>query len=768
MARRSAWLTLLRKVAERPAAFYDSCLAVLEQHDIYSPDDLAYVDAEMLAKELERTGVTIGLRMFLARAVTSAKSDCADGSPKPAVTNGNGMKAAPPNGKGMKVAPTNGKGMDVAIEEAIAVARGKPLSDHRLVALGPQGWRVWLTGGHAWDRRAFALHRALLGVAVLSEAIFYASHYNIWLSDSSYNSRTAYISMMSASGGYVDLLNLYMSCGGYAGLILLGIHAGIAWGLILGFNSRVYCGLALIFSASLHQRCGIIAYGGLRVMRAFLAWGMFRPNDFICAPAPDVSQGGCTNGKHSGGRSSWTARAWLQSMSGMVIIMQLCCIYVLTGLAKTDPEHWTRDGNALRWVMHLSCYARANPLVDWLKEQVSLCQFLTLLTLNCELYFCLLLFIPVPLVRVVVVFVFFGFHVSVWATSSVFDFSLLMVAGLAALLPTPAVDQLLLLCDPVCRRVHNKFGSVVRRLRSAAESLQPWQQRRQHLEHPESWLLHATCLVLLVSMMGLYVLGLLNNHSTMLQQIGVLKQPYAAPYSVMGVLQFTGMLHWWFMFAPRVTSDTWMQMYANTTSGTFYDIAADGLPGRFASTTLREAAVPRPRPQGHQRWLLWQENNFGKPNPTSGFMPVTEHYRPAFLHKMCAAQLPNGDKITSMAIFAYWYHTPEEEVIKGKNYPSDAYWYLWCSSKYAEEAVQLTTTLRELRDDPEVWEATRQGFPYKSWPSSLPWWSYFGLDAADWVESALWWPTAWLLLCLGATAVVDERDKLETEKSKLA
>eukprot|EP00929_Paragymnodinium_shiwhaense_P030834 TRINITY_DN17400_c0_g1_i1.p1 TRINITY_DN17400_c0_g1~~TRINITY_DN17400_c0_g1_i1.p1 ORF type:complete len:744 (+),score=86.44 TRINITY_DN17400_c0_g1_i1:89-2320(+) len=735
------WSPFLRRVGERPEAFYERCADLLQAQDLYEPDHLLQVDGRRFDRLLSKNGATVGMRLFLAQALCLAKTGR--------------ISSIPLELKRPDELPSTLHIM--AIDDKHATV-GMSKADHarlaiQSVASPKSSAKSWFSIGYGWDARAFALHRFLMGMVMLKEVIYYASHFESWLSDSGFTPRLAVVKIHESFGSRADLLNVYLSCGGYGLLIILFAHGLVACHLIVGRGGRLTYALGLMFATALHQRVAVVAYGGMRVQRAMLFWGMFRPE-----------------GEAEAAEKKSAATTWLLTLAQHAAVLQLCYVYGVTGLAKTDPEHWQTDGQAVQWLLHLGCYVRPSFLVDLLKDKTDFLRWLTLSTMKMEVYMVFLLWIPSPIIRALCLLALSGFHVGILLTTKITEFSFIMFAAIAFLLPAPAIDMLLPFIVLPCRLWHRRFGDRVQQMRAlfgVAVSATNGQTGAVRPGKPlVKEMFSVLSIVALVTMVVFYAMGTAHTHSSLLTEFGWRAEKYICPSPVLGTLQFFGMLHWFFMFAPRVTSETWLQAYAKTTSGKLYDMAVDGVPQRYRETTLEDAVLIWPRPYGNQRWLAWTDNNFKAANNQTGFRPVTEFYKPAFFRNLCATPMPRGDRIAGIMISRFRYNSPMANLTL-ENFPSEYYWYHWCHGDHMQIVKEMVMTFEmQWAKKHQLLEKIRPHYPYRA--PRRPWWHSIAITSEDWVDVILWAPCLFAGLCLGATAVVEEYDKQTTSSTAKA
>jgi hypothetical protein len=217
---------------------------------------------------------------------------------------------------------------------------------------------------------------------------------------------------------------------------LIGVAAVLAVGVTVGYRTPWALFGSWVLLVGLQARSPLILIGGDDVLRCLLFWSLFLP------------LGACWS--LDAARAGPPQRTVCTPASAALMI-QLACVYVFTGLLKSDPA-WTHDFSALYLALaadhHTSAFGTA--LLDY----PNVLRVLTAATLVLEVAGPLALFLPwrTGLIRTVVVLSFWGLHVGILATMTVGLFSPACMVYWCALLPAGFWD------DRVWRRLG--LGSV--------------------------------------------------------------------------------------------------------------------------------------------------------------------------------------------------------------------------------------------------------------------------------------------------------------------
>lgn len=191
--------------------------------------------------------------------------------------------------------------------------------------------------------------------------------------------------------------------------------------LLLGCRTRLATFFSFVLLVSLQGRNWMILDSGDRVLAMLLFWGMFLP----------------LGARFSiDGRRNPLANAVSDlhfSVATLALIVQLCLIYWIPVLRRTDPDWW--NGNALYYALHYE------PVVTewglWLRESNWPLSALSLCVIWWEAVGPLLLWIPVwtQWLRLFAIVGFVMLHAGIAMTMTIGFFSSVCIAGWLALLP---------------------------------------------------------------------------------------------------------------------------------------------------------------------------------------------------------------------------------------------------------------------------------------------------------------------------------------------
>jgi hypothetical protein len=356
-------------------------------------------------------------------------------------------------------------------------------------------------------------------------------------------------------------LSLYMIDGSaaFAGS-LLALHALAGVCLLVGYRTRLAVVVAWLLTFSIQHRNLLVENFGDLILRLLLFWALFLP---LAARASLDAR-----------RAREPAPKSFVSFGSAGLIVQLACVYLFTALLKTGTT-WL-DGSAIAISLQNDTVAKL-PQAAIALGFPQLLVFLTYAVRAFEAIGPLLLFVPVALgpLRTALVFVFWGFHLGLFALLELGMFPLVCIVGWSAVLPSWFWDRI---------GVSAGSGRVVR--------------RRQ-------WLALAALVLVIAS-----------NVSTLFPST-----PYPA---LLGVpLRVSGLYQRWKMFAPNPSKrDGWMIAVGRRVDGAEEDLQNGGpvswdKPAEISSyyPSWRWAnymrAVTHRRPpvrQAFARWLCRREN----------------------------------------------------------------------------------------------------------------------------------------------------------------
>ena len=401
------------------------------------------------------------------------------------------------------------------------------------------------------DTRSLALFRIGLGLLVLFDASGRFADLTAFYTDAGAVPRA----LTDELRGDAIPLSLYMLDGSalFAGS-LLALHALAGACLLVGYRTRPATAIAWLLTFSIQHRNFLVENFGDLILRLLLLWALFLP----LAARASLDQR----------REREPAARSFVSFGSAGFIVQLACVYLFTALLKTGIT-W-QDGSAIAISLQNDTVAKL-PQAAIALGFPHLLVFLTHAVRAFEAIGPLLLFVPFALgpLRTALVFVFWSFHLGLFALLELGMFPLVCIVAWCAVLPAWFWDRI----------------GVPARSRSV-------DRRRQ-------WLALAA-LVLVVA----------SNVSTLFPNT-----PYPA---LLGVpLRVSGLYQRWKMFAPNPSKrDGWMIAVGRRADGAEEDLQNGGpvswdKPGEISSyyPSWRWAnymrAVAHRRPPVRQAFARW-------------------------------------------------------------------------------------------------------------------------------------------------------------------
>jgi hypothetical protein len=174
-----------------------------------------------------------------------------------------------------------------------------------------------------------------------------------------------------------QLPSLYMLGGSTRFALALLLVAGVAAvSLGIGWRTRIATAVSWLLLDSLHSRHALLTDGGDHLLRCLLFWSMFLP---------------------LGARWSLDARRlgppaspFVASPASAALLLQVGCVFLVTGLTKTGPE-WM-DGTAIQYAINRKWWIL--PFGEWLLAHPTLPRLLTPAVRYYEILGALALFVP--------------------------------------------------------------------------------------------------------------------------------------------------------------------------------------------------------------------------------------------------------------------------------------------------------------------------------------------------------------------------------------
>ncbi len=196
-----------------------------------------------------------------------------------------------------------------------------------------------------------------------------------------------------------------------------------AFGMLLGYRTRLFVVLTWASIVSLHTRNLLVLNHSDHLIRNILFWCMFLP--LGATFSLDARRQPANEGRN---RRVFSAAT-------VALMLQFCIMYWSTAIQKTDPV-WTETGWALYDALNLDTLT--TPFGRWLAGFPEFTRWATTLTLWLELIGPLLLFVPVftDRLRLLVIAAFVGLHLGILLCFNVGFFSWISMACWAMFLPS--------------------------------------------------------------------------------------------------------------------------------------------------------------------------------------------------------------------------------------------------------------------------------------------------------------------------------------------
>jgi hypothetical protein len=345
--------------------------------------------------------------------------------------------------------------------------------------------------------------------------------------------------------------------------ILAGLFAVC---LFVGYRTRLMTILSWIMLVSLHVRNPMVLDAGDGLLRNLLFWSMFLPLGARFSIDALI-------GRHKPSPNRFLSAA------GIALMVQLCVMYALAALYKSDPI-W-RDGYGIFYALQIDQFA--TPLGHWLLQFPTMLRAMSFSVWHLELIGPFLLLMPTwnARVRIAVVLAFWSLHIGMGSTLELGHFPYICAAMWAAFLPAPVWDSVLARLTP-------HFQRAAQWLRQRLRPITSYLYIRPHAR-PAA--INPTFInSLIVTCCMVYVL-LINVRAYNPEQ-------YAAyfPDKLLWFAELTWVDQQWNMFAPRpMRDDGWYIIPAKLRNGREVDLFTNGGPISFDKPQYVSRTYPNTR-----------------------------------------------------------------------------------------------------------------------------------------------------------------------------
>ncbi len=292
----------------------------------------------------------------------------------------------------------------------------------------------------AVDSRALGIYRIVFGLLCLTDILRRWEFIDIFYTQGS----IIKASLTSSAYKNFTLLNTFTSSWEVHFFFILGILFSIL--LIIGYKTKLSQIMCAIIILSIHNRATMLENAGDFFMNCILIWTIFLPlgvsfsidslkkslNNYKENSIDDL------NNRTFGINQPTT----IYSFAYFCILYQLASIYFFTAINKTGYD-WS-NGTAVYKMFQLDTFV--TPVGYFLRDFITLpiTKFLTYSTLTIEYLAPLLLFIPFysHIFKILFIFIFSIFHVSIRLAIKVGLFSHIMISTYILLIPTQLLDSI--------------------------------------------------------------------------------------------------------------------------------------------------------------------------------------------------------------------------------------------------------------------------------------------------------------------------------------
>ena len=274
------------------------------------------------------------------------------------------------------------------------------------------------------DYRSMALLRIGVGLTLIFDLIQRSYDLRAFYTDSGVLPRVDYLRLWNNEWW----ISLHMA-GGLATFeaILFIIAAIFAVMLLLGYRTRFAMIMSWFFLVSLHLRNPTVLQGGDILFRVILFWMMFLP----------LGQAWSLDRLFN--RVPTPSKKIYFSMATVAYIVQVCLLYLFTGLLKTGTA-W-HDGTAVYYALNVD--QLITPMGAYLREFPAVMSALTYATWYLEVYGVLLFFSPVAtsFFRTLGIILFAGLQIGFNTSMRLGLFGMIAIVITLGLIPTDFWDS---------------------------------------------------------------------------------------------------------------------------------------------------------------------------------------------------------------------------------------------------------------------------------------------------------------------------------------
>ena len=276
------------------------------------------------------------------------------------------------------------------------------------------------------DLRTLALFRVSLALLLLLDLWIRFADLTAFYTDDGVLPRSEMVTKFQSAGHW----SIHLAGGsvGFQSLIFL-IAAIFAVLVLIGWHTKLSTVLSWILLVSLQNRAEMLLQGGDTLFRCLLFWSMFLP------------LGARFSIDHAIAGNRSTGNRTVFGVNTVTVLLQLCIVYWFTAALKSSPDWWG-DGSAVYFALQLDLFLK--PIGKFVSQFAEVLRFATWGTMFFEFFGPLVALFGTYFwrVRVLTVFAFIGFHLSLSLCMMLGLFSFIASAGWLLFLPTQFWDWL--------------------------------------------------------------------------------------------------------------------------------------------------------------------------------------------------------------------------------------------------------------------------------------------------------------------------------------
>jgi len=270
-----------------------------------------------------------------------------------------------------------------------------------------------LSNTYQFDLRAFALFRIVFGFVMLIDLSIRLSDFKAFYTNQGLLP-FEYFTQFFSKYYFIPIYQLNDAPTFVAICFALQIIAVLCF--VIGYRTKLFQVILLIFYISLHMRNPYVLQGGDDLLRAMLLFSLFLPLNAVWAVQTKPVK-------------------YNFIIPALVFMFQVLMVYWVSALMKTSPE-WHSEGTALYYAFNLDCIQWQ--LAKYLLQFPALLQFLTPVVYYLEIIVPILFFIPFKnnVFRLIGIGMIVVFQIGIASTLFVGLFYLINLTALIPLLPS--------------------------------------------------------------------------------------------------------------------------------------------------------------------------------------------------------------------------------------------------------------------------------------------------------------------------------------------